>query len=258
MYTVLYYELAAAVGRSVQAGPEMLAVRRALPLTTRRALRNLCDDARAAAMQAIANAKRSAGELEAAEAAAAAADHNKMGSKATAADKGSLLDLHGNSMVGIPRFPIGAPVKCRLGEHKWSMGQVIGHLYKEKAWPDNRRAPYQVKIEDGPTIFAPADIDECIQSGLRFKVGSVVEAYLGEDHGWALGVVVRLFHHEPSWEPGRWVPYQIKLEGVGGAGDTLIWAPEDNDACVRGLLEWPRPSSGSAAADGDHSAVPDR
>ena len=166
-------------------------------------------------MQAIANAERSAGELEAAEAAAAAQSHS-CSSKVAGSTR--LIDLHGNPLVGAPRFPLGAPVQCRLGEHKWASGAVMGHLYREKAWPDNRRAPYQVKIDDGPTIFAPADVDDCIRSGLRFKVGSVVECYLGTEEGWNLGVVVNLFHREPSWETSKWVPYQIKLEGVPAAG----------------------------------------
>ena len=102
--------------------------------------RHLCDDAAKAARLAIANAERSAGELAAAEAAAAA--DSKPAEAARPGD--DIIDLHGNPYSGVPRFPIGAMVECRLGEDKWMIGEVIGHNYREQAWPEHRRAPYQV------------------------------------------------------------------------------------------------------------------
>ena len=95
---------------------------------------------------------------------------------------------------------------------------------------------------DGPKIYAPADVDGCVRTTLRFPVTSVVEAFLGEEHGWAVGVVVRHYHREPSWEPGRWAPYQIKVsEGPHGFGGEHIFAPVDTDACVRPPPVWPWP-----------------
>ena len=130
-------------------------------------------------------------------------------------------------------------------EENWATGKVIGHLYREKKWPAHRRAPYQVQIEnDGPTIFVPADIDTCVRTTLRFALNAVVECYLGEYRGWAIGVVVKHYHSEPSWEPGRWVPYQIKLEeSVFDGKDTLLWAPVDDDTCVRAIAQWPWPGA---------------
>ena len=157
-----------------------------------------------------------------------------------------LIDLHGEPIVGSPRFPLGAVVECRLGEEKWLAGTVIGHFYRENKWPENRRAPYQVKIEnDGPTIFVPADKDECVRSTLRFPLEAVVECYIGEERGWVLGVVVKHYHREPSWEPSRWVPYQIRLEEEepGATGATLLWAPVDDDTCVRAIAQWPWPGA---------------
>ena len=45
------------------------------------------------------------------------------------------------------------------------------------------RAP-QVQLDpenDGPKIYAPADVDGCVRTTLRFPVTSVVEAFLGEE-----------------------------------------------------------------------------
>ena len=211
-----------------------------------------CQDAKAAAMQAIRNAERSAGEIAAAEAAAdggttllAAAEDGKFQPGQIAPPRKELIDLHGEPLKEL-RFPLGAIVECRLGEDKWLPGEIVGRLYREKDWPENRRAPYQVQIQgDGPKIFVPADVDECVRSALRFPVGSVVECYLGDAVGWSLGVVVKRYHVEASMEPGRWVPYQIRLEeaavppagpitGSGApSGGTLVWAPVDDDRCVR-------------------------
>jgi hypothetical protein len=179
---------------------------------TRILQRLLCDDAarRRAALDAIANAQRSAGELDAAERAAADETAPAEGTSESEDDL-SLFDLLGNPIDGPPRFPLGAGVECRLGEGRWLRGRVVGHFYRERSWPDNRRAPYQVQIEDdGPKIFAPSDVDDCIRTTLRFGVASVVECYLGSERGWVLGVVTKQYHREPAWEPGKWVPYQVR------------------------------------------------
>lgn len=188
-----------------------------------RPYRLFCDDAarREAALNAIANAQRSAGEIEAAEKAAADLPTTVDGSPHVEADQ-SVFDLLGNPIEGPPRFPLGASVECRLGEGKWLGGRVIGHFYRERSWPNNRRAPYQVQVDDGgPTIFAPADVDECIRTTLRFGVSSVVECYLGSERGWVLGVVTKQYHRELSWEPGKWVPYQVDRLNIDLSADAL-------------------------------------
>ena len=82
----------------------------------------------------------------------------------------SLIDLHGNHLRKVLRFPIGAQVECRLGEDKWLPGKVTGHRYRQKEWPENRRAPYQVQIDGdgpeqpGPKIFVPQDSDDCVRT----------------------------------------------------------------------------------------------
>jgi hypothetical protein len=204
--------------------------------------RHLCDDARrrVAAAQAIKNAERSAGELAAAEKAVSDdAQTPFSGAKPTV----ELVDLHGEPLTAAPRFPLGAKVECRLGEDKWAVGVVIGHNYREKSWPSNRRAPYQVQIEGGgPTIYTPADVDACIRTTLRFGLESVVECYLGEKPGWLVGVVVKHYHREASWEAGKWAPYQIKVQD-GSVDGTLVFAPVDSDECVRAATQWPWPGS---------------
>ena len=38
-----------------------------------------------------------------------------------------------------PRFPLGAPVECRLGDD-WVRGAVVKHFHRESSWPEHRCA----------------------------------------------------------------------------------------------------------------------
>jgi hypothetical protein len=226
--------------------------------------RSLCDDAAAAAKRAIANMERMKGELDAAQAvaddavtpAAAAATAapepatpppkrgcSMSGITVDTGEDTELIDLHGFPLKKALRFPVGARVECRLGVDKWLAGTIIGHGYRQREWPEHRRAPYQVQIEGdapdqpGPKIFVPHDSDECVRTTLRFPLDSVVECNLGDGEGWMLGVVVRHYYSDPSWEAGRWVPYQIKLSDESvQEGERLVWAPVDENDCVRAAL----------------------
>ena len=62
---------------------------------------------------------------------------------------------------------------------------------------------------------------------LRFAVGMRVKCFVGGDK-WAPGRIIKLHHHEASFEPGFFAPYQIRLDDGG-----LIYAPEDRDTCIR-------------------------
>ena len=56
------------------------------------------------------------------------------------------------------------------------------------------------------------------------------------------GVVIALFHREPSWPPERWAPYQVLLDdGPHAHAGEKIYAPVDIDQCVRAPLGWPWP-----------------
>jgi G3E family GTPase len=59
------------------------------------------------------------------------------------------------------RFEIGARVECNCGQ--WRSGTVVGHHWRDAGWPPGKVVPYQIKIDNGPTIFAPQDTDKCIR-----------------------------------------------------------------------------------------------
>jgi len=213
-----------------------------MPMPTSRLVfhqtRLLSDDTRKRALEAIAKVERSSGEVTLADASAMVEQHQHTKSSKHAEAPGGMVDFFDNPLRGPPRFPLDAAIECFLGEEKgWVVGTVVSHYYRQVDWPENRRAPYQVKIEGegGRTIFVPLDRDECVRTTLRFPVRTIVECFLGEDHGWVEGTVVAHYHREPSWDPIKWVPYQIKLED-GQGGTALIFAPVDNDSCVRAII----------------------
>lgn len=194
-------------------------------------VRGLCEATQKAAEQAarfaMDNAKRSAGELAAAERAVGASASMQMGPQPSSFDTDAPVQQ-------MPRFPIGALVKCRLGEDKWARGHVIGHFYREPSWTPERRVPYQVQLEGevAPKIFAPVDEDTCIRTALRFDLGARVECHLG-DGIWQSGRVIRQYHHEPSWPTGQWVPYQVQLDEDADGRLVTMYAPADTDECIR-------------------------
>jgi len=60
------------------------------------------------------------------------------------------------------RFKIGDLVECNT--HKgWSAGKVVALMYREASMPPGVIAPYQVKLDSGPLIYAPADMDQVVR-----------------------------------------------------------------------------------------------
>jgi len=59
------------------------------------------------------------------------------------------------------RFPVGTRVECNCG--RWRSGTVVAHWYRDPQWPAGKTAPYQIKLDHGPTIFAPSDDNKCIR-----------------------------------------------------------------------------------------------
>jgi len=60
------------------------------------------------------------------------------------------------------RFGIGSKVECNTGSG-WKKGEVVKLMYREDGMPPGMVAPYQVQLENGGCIYAPADQDEVIR-----------------------------------------------------------------------------------------------
>ena len=76
------------------------------------------------------------------------------------------------------RFGVGDRVECNAGS--WMAGSVVALWYSEPGWPTSRVAPYQVELDDGRLIYAPADAERLI----RAEPGSMLADILsGEASG---------------------------------------------------------------------------
>ena len=53
------------------------------------------------------------------------------------------------------RFDVGDRVECNCG--RWTAGTVVKLFYTQSTFPANQCAPYQIRLDDGRLIFAPAD-----------------------------------------------------------------------------------------------------
>ncbi len=65
------------------------------------------------------------------------------------------------------RFDVGDKVECRVGADEvtgWAKGEIIQLWYREQGWQDGSFAPYQIRLDDGRQIFAPADVDQVIRA----------------------------------------------------------------------------------------------
>jgi len=60
------------------------------------------------------------------------------------------------------RFGIGDKVQCNTGGG-WAKGTVVKLMYREDDMPPGMVAPYQVQLDDGNLIYAPADEDTLIK-----------------------------------------------------------------------------------------------
>jgi len=67
------------------------------------------------------------------------------------------------------RFAAGDAVRCRVSQTGWARGHIVALQYREKDWPAGWHAPYQIELEDGGLIFAPADDDQLIRSEADFE-----------------------------------------------------------------------------------------
>ena len=65
------------------------------------------------------------------------------------------------------RFKIGDVVECNTGCEGWVVGEVIALMYRDDGMPPGLVAPYQVRLEDGECIYAPADEDGVVRAPQR-------------------------------------------------------------------------------------------
>merc|ERR1719235_740310 len=60
------------------------------------------------------------------------------------------------------RFAIGDAVECRTSAG-WDKGKVVALMYRDEFMPEGVIAPYQVKLDKGDLIYAPADDNQLIR-----------------------------------------------------------------------------------------------
>lgn len=60
------------------------------------------------------------------------------------------------------RFAVGTRVEANCQE--WRSGTIVAHWWRDSNWPEGKVVPYQIKIDYGPTIFAPVDSDQCVRA----------------------------------------------------------------------------------------------
>ena len=61
------------------------------------------------------------------------------------------------------RFGVGDSVACNTGG-SFQKGTVISLMYREEGMPPGMVAPYQVQLDNGGLIYAPADEDAIIRA----------------------------------------------------------------------------------------------
>ena len=62
------------------------------------------------------------------------------------------------------RFGVGERVECKTGKTEWSAGEVVALMFHDKeSMPVGQVVPYQIKLDDGDLVWAPADKDGVIR-----------------------------------------------------------------------------------------------
>ena len=89
--------------------------------------------------------------------------------------------------------------------------------------------PDQLKADFKQCVVTPEAIMSEI-ANLRFAMGDKVECNAAD--GWSSGTITKLMYREDFMPPGFVAPYQIRLDD-----GTMIYAPADEDACIRAKTE---------------------
>ena len=70
--------------------------------------------------------------------------------------------------MSVKRFDIDDRVCCRTGTTSWERGTIVALDYREEGWRAGLVAPYQIALDDGRLIYAPADNEQLIKSEAQF------------------------------------------------------------------------------------------
>lgn len=124
------------------------------------------------------------------------------------------------------RFCYGAEVICLTEDSIWKAGEVIGHDFLDST---GEKWAYEVKLQQGAVVYAPADEDACIRQRfryafnpvyddnniqktlkVRFDIGTPVTCCIDIlADKWARGTVVE---HDFEVAPGVTHPYRVMLQ----------------------------------------------
>jgi hypothetical protein len=72
------------------------------------------------------------------------------------------VPLDNDEVVTKLRFVVGDRVKCNTGD-TWEDATVVDLMYQEEGMPHEMFAPYQLQLDNGNMIYAPADSDGCVR-----------------------------------------------------------------------------------------------
>jgi hypothetical protein len=69
---------------------------------------------------------------------------------------------------GMLRFAVGDRVRCKVSATRWRKGCIAQLFYRGAGWPEGRFAPYQIQLDSGELVFAPADSEELVRAEAAF------------------------------------------------------------------------------------------
>ena len=132
-----------------------------------------------------------------------------------------MIACHGSSPeaaevpTGPHRFHVGQEVLAAMSGG-WCPGTVVALNYRQAHWPPGKSVPYQIQLNDGGLIFAPADTNDYVLGARHLCLGLDVE---GDEHGLHQGQGPPPTSHQmaaPSRDPPS--PTSEKTAAAGGGG----------------------------------------
>ena len=173
------------------------------------------------------------------------------------------------------RFKVGDRVLAFIDEHvdDWRAGTISRLDHKGGSADDYEVSPYQIRLDPDPGcnksnaaskgryVYAPGDDDSCVRAlpedydppppkAKRFKVGDRVLASFHDQ--WRAGTVSQLDYLEEGWGLEKLAPYQILLDSPCRFEEHYIFAPSDDDYCIRAFPESARDPRDLLATDQEH------